>query len=164
LVTVVRRPQWFAQKEDLNMPKIPPPWDEYHRLQTRSRRRLQIDSYNWGLEEEMNIFLRNPTAPKNLARANASAARRERAQASLRTKHAAELAPERPAPDKQLEARAALQLIQRSVTETDWKLLLKVGQEFTQSELAKERGMKAGTMRAVVFQLRTQLQHLRPVA
>jgi hypothetical protein len=146
------------------MPEIQPPWDEYLRLQTRSSRRLTIDSCSWGLEEEMNLFLTNPAAQNSLARANASAARRERAQAQLRKKHAAELAPKPQALDKQLDARAALQRIERSVSRTDWELLLKIGQEFTQAEIAKDRGMKAGTMRAAVFQLRTQLHHLRPAA
>jgi hypothetical protein len=145
------------------MPVILPPWDEYLRLQTRSSRRLKVDSYSWGMEEEMNLFLENP-ATNSLARANAAAARRERAQAALRTKHAGELATKPPALDKQLEAREALHIIERTVSQEEWRLLLKVGQEFTQAEIAKERGMKAGTMRALTFQLRTQLNHLRPVA
>lgn len=146
------------------MPQIPPPWDEYLRLQTRSSRRQQVDSYSWGIEEEMNLFLKNPTAIDRLARANASAARRERSQACLRVKHAAELATTSPALEKQLEARATLHQIRRSVSKSDWEVLYKVGQEFTQSEIAKEMGMKAAAMRSAVFQLRTHLRQLRLVA
>lgn len=146
------------------MSEIPPPWDEYLRLQTRSSRRLKVDSYSWGMEEEMNLFLQNPEA-KGLTRANASAARRERAHASLRERHAAELATKLPpALDKQLEAREALRLIKCTISPGNWSLLLKVGQGLTQAEIAEEMAMNAASMRGVVFQLRNQLQHLRPVA
>lgn len=145
------------------MSEIPPPWDEYLRLQTRSSRRLKVDSYSWGMEEEMNLFLQDPEA-KVLARANASAARRERAHASLRERYAAELATKPPALDKQLEAREALSLVKCTISPANWSLLLKVGQEFTQAEIAEEMGMNAASMRGIVFRLRNQLQHLRPVA
>jgi DNA-directed RNA polymerase specialized sigma24 family protein len=143
--------------------KKPPSWDEYLRLQTHAKRSHKIDSYSWGLEEEMNLFLENPDAKRNPS-ANASAARRERAQAQLREKYASELTPKSTDLQKQIEAKCALHLIRSSVRTREWQLLLTVGQEFTQAEIARSQGIKAGAVRAVVFQLRSKLNHLRPAA
>src|ERR1019366_7073332 len=104
---------------------LPQQWAEYALLQARSSRISTIDSYSWGIEEEMNLFLENPHAytaaeAERLERVRVTAARRERSRACLRKVHEAELAPEPADPIPQLEAREALLQIESKVTSTQW--------------------------------------------
>ena len=143
-----------------------PPWDAYSRLQKHSRNTSTINSVSWGLEREMDLFLENPTSyaslksAATLKKANASAARRARAQAQMRKKYAGDLAPQPANPEQQLEARAKILLIQKSVAPASWEVLLKVGQGHTLNELAIAAGKRPGTMRVVVSRLRAQVTHL----
>lgn len=151
------------------MPEIPPKWDEYLRLQEQSLRRSTIDSYSWGLEEEMNLSLKSIATsaaydPDSRQRTRATAARRERARESLRTIYHGDLEPELPDPIKQLEAIEALQIIRDSISSLDWELLFHLGQEYTQAEIAKKRAIAAGTLRGIVFRHRARFHHLRPAA
>jgi hypothetical protein len=150
------------------MPGLPPPWDEYQRLQTRSSRNSIIDSYSWGQEEEMNLFLENPLAytsaeVKRLERANAAAARRERARAQMRKVYAADLTLEPPDLDKQVYAREALRLIEGSMNTAQWMLLLDIANGHTQADLAKAQGLEPGNLRVMVSRLRNHA-HLQIVA
>jgi DNA-directed RNA polymerase specialized sigma24 family protein len=147
------------------MQDTPSKWDAYLRLQTRSSRNSTVDSYSWGLEEEMNLFLENPdlyigAEAKHLERANAAAARRERARAKMRRDCAADLTPEPVNMDRQLDAREALRLIQHSVTPANWLLLLQVAHGHPHEGLAQERGIRPGTLRVLVSRLRNQLAHV----
>jgi len=149
------------------MQELPSPWDTYLRIQKSAKNTSIIDSRSWGLEAVMNRFLDDPEAfvsaenNAQLKTINASAARRERDHAQMRKMHAAELAPEPADPNRQLDAREVMRVIQGSMTPTDWLLLLNVAQGHKHSVLAKTVGVKPGTMRVMVSRLRAQLSHLR---
>jgi hypothetical protein len=148
---------------------LPSLWGEYARLQARSSRNSKIDSFSWGVEEEMNLFLENPShcaAPdaRGAERLRASVARRERFRAKLRKVHEAELAAQPHDPISQLEARESLAQIEAAVTAAHWALIVAVvkGHEYT--ELSRKRAMSAGAARAQMCRLRQQFAHLRPTA
>src|SRR5271169_4201583 len=116
------------------MQELPSPWDTYLRFQKSAKNTSIIDSRSWGLEAVMDRFLDDPeafvsadnhTQHKTI---EASAARRERHRAQMRTMHAAVLAPEPVDPNRLLDAREALRLAQGSLTPANWLLLLKVAQ------------------------------------
>ena len=72
------------------MQELPLPWAEYARLQAQSSQHFTIDSYCWGIEEEMNLFVEDPCAytsedARGLKRLRATASRRERSRQSIRT-------------------------------------------------------------------------------
>ena len=117
----------------------------------------------------MNLFLENPYAytsaeVKRLERANAAAARRERARAQMRKVYAADLTPEPADLDKQVFAREALRLIEGSMNTAQWLLLLDIANGHTQADLAKTQGIKPGNLRVMVSRLRNQNAHLQVVA
>jgi hypothetical protein len=143
-----------------------PPWDVYSRLQKRAKYTCTIDSRGWGLEEEMNFFLDNPDAyaqvksETQLKKTNASAARRERAQAQMRKNHEAELAPEPVNPERQHDVREKLRLIEGSMKPADWQVLVKVAEGHSHKEIASTTGIKPGTLRVMVSRLRAEVLHV----
>ena len=142
-----------------------PPWDAYSRLQKRAKSTYTIDSKSWGLEEEMNFFLDDSDAyargksETQLKKANASAARRERARAQMRKKHEAGLAPEPVGPERQHDVREKLRFIEASIRPADWRVLIKVAQGHSHKEIASDTGIKPGTLRVMVSRLRAEAAH-----
>lgn len=148
---------------------LPHPWGEYARLQARSSRNFKIDSFSWGVEEEMNLFLDAPSTytPVDARRANrlrATVARRERFRASLRKAHEAELAPEPHDPTRQYEARESLELLEAAVTVPQWALIMSVAKGYEYTEIALKQSISIGAARAQMCRLRQQFAHLRPAA
>jgi hypothetical protein len=148
---------------------LPHPWGEYARLQARSSRNSKIDSFSWGVEEEMNVFLQDPSDytpadERRASRLRASVARRERFRARLRKVHEAELAPCPPNPIGQFEARESLALIGAAVTTAQWALILGVARGYEYTEISLSLAMSVGAARAQMCRLRQQFAHLRPAA
>lgn len=151
------------------MQDLPDPWAEYAHLQARSSRNSKIDSYSWGVEEEMNLFLEHPytctdAEPGRSERVRATAARRERARACLRQLHETELAPNPASPAKQLEAREALRQIEAEVTPAQWALAVALAQGYSYADMSAKQAISAGAARAQIFRLRQQFMELRPAA
>jgi len=148
---------------------LPSPWGEYARLQARSSRNSKVDSFSWGVEEEMNLFLENPSdyTPADARRADrvrASVARRERFRAKLRKAHEGEVAAQPHNPISQLEARESLALIEAATTAAQWALIVAVAKGYEYSELSRKRAISIGASRAQMCRLRQQFAHLRPTA
>lgn len=151
------------------MQELPHPWGEYARLQARSSRNSTIDSYSWGVEAEMNLFLANPHAytpaeAQCLERVRVTTARRERSRAYLRKLHETELAPESADPTNQLEARQALQLIEAKVKPDQWAMISAVGQGYDYADVAIKHAISVGAARAQMFRFRQQFGRFRPAA
>lgn len=148
---------------------LPAPWGEYARIQARSSQNSRIDSFSWGVEEEMNLFLENPTDysaadARRAERLRASVARRERFRAKLRKVHEGELAVQPHDPISQLEARESLAQIETAVTAAQWALIVAVVKGYEYTELSRKRAMSAGAARAQMCRLRQQFAQLRPTA
>jgi hypothetical protein len=148
---------------------LPSPWGEYARLQARSSRNSKIDSFSWGVEEEMNLFLQDTSEytsadAQRAERLRASVARRERFRAKLRKEHGTELAPCPDNPIAQLEARESLALIGAAVTASQWRLILAVAKGYEYAEITLRLAMGVGAARAQICRLRRQFAHLRPEA
>jgi hypothetical protein len=151
------------------MQDIPLPWAEYARLQARSSRNSTIDSYSWGIEEEMNLFVADPCAytsieEHHLKRLRATASRRERSRATIRKAHEAELAPKPIDTVLYLEARQALAKIQSHVTPTQWNFLWAIGEGKDYAKASAKHAISVGAARAQMFRFRQQFADLRPAA
>jgi hypothetical protein len=151
------------------MQDLPHPWAEYALLQARSSRNSTVDSYSWGLEEEMNLFLENPNnyTPKEterLERARVTAARRERSRAYFRRLHEAEIRPENFDPIAQLEAQEVLRKIGSKATSDQWSLIEALGQGYSASEIGIQRAISTGAARTQICRLRQRFSELRSAA
>jgi len=151
------------------MQNLPYPWAEYALLQARSSRNSTIDSYSWGIEEEMNLFLENPSGytpveAKGLERARVTAARRERSRARLRKLHEAEILPEPSDPIAQIEAREAFRKIAARTTSAQWALIEALGQGYTAADIGLQQAITTGAARTQICRLRQHLSELRPAA
>jgi|ERR1700722_5399244 len=151
------------------MSNLPHPWGAYAHLQARSGRKSKIDSLSWGMEEEMNLFLENPSAFKAGAvrrgeRLRATVARRERHRSSLRRAHEAELAPPPCNPIPQLEAREALGDIEAAITPAQWALVLAVAKGHEYAEISLKQQISVLAARAQMSRFRQQFAHLRQAA
>ena len=151
------------------MQEIPPPWGEYARLQALSARISTVDSTSWGIEEEMDSFLENPAAStsadvRSRERIRETAARRERSRTQLRKVYQAELEPDAHSPVAQLEAREAIRQLEAKATAAQQVLVEQLGQGYGSAEIALERGIHPGIVRAQIFRLRNQFAELRPTA
>jgi DNA-binding NarL/FixJ family response regulator len=146
--------------------EFPDPWGEYARLQAISAHTFTVDSNSWGLEEEMNSLLDDPTSlspakATRLKRFGKTAARRERFRSRLREVHKNDLAPVPVNTVAQLEARQTLQQIETKVSPKQWAVLSAVGQGYSHGEIALERSVSAGAIRLQVVRLRQQLTEFR---
>jgi hypothetical protein len=151
------------------MSNIPHPWGEYARLQARLSRNSTIDSFSWGAEEEMNLFLHDPSGytaadARRAERFRAATARRERFRAKLRKVHEAELAPTPIDPILQVEAREKLAMLESRITSGQLALLMAVAQGFDYAEISLKQAISVGAARAQLCRLRQQFLHLRPAA
>ncbi|HEY1903054.1 MAG TPA: hypothetical protein VGG56_11510 [Terracidiphilus sp.] len=151
------------------MQNLPLQWAEYARLQARSSRNSTIDSYSWGIEEEMNLLVADPCAyismeARNLKRLRATAARRERSRASIRNAHEYELAPKPIDTVLYLESRQALARIQSNVSPAHWNVLLAIGEGEDYASATSEHAISIGAARAQMFRFRQQFADLRPAA
>jgi hypothetical protein len=168
-VLIVRKPQRLAHKEDLSMQDLPHPWGAYAHLQAHSSRNSTINSRSWGIEEEMNLFLGDPSAyisveTRRLEGFRATVARRERSRASLRKLHEAELAPTPRDPVFQLEAREALAIIEADVSAAQWTLMMDVAEGLDYADISMKQAISVGAARAQMCRLRQHFSHLRPAA
>jgi hypothetical protein len=151
------------------MSNLPHPWAAYARLQARSGRNSKIDSLSWGLEEEMDLLLENPSAYKGQdarrgERLRATVARRERHRASLRKIHETDLAPLPCDPLLQFEAREALGAIEASITPAQWALVVAIAEGHEYAEISLKQCISVVAARAQIWRLRQQFAHLRPAA
>jgi hypothetical protein len=145
------------------------PWAEYALLQARSSRNSIIDSYSWGIEEEMNLFLENPNSytpvdAENVERARVTAARRERSRARFRKLHEAEIRPEPLDPIAQLEAREVFQKIASNATSAQWSLIEALGQGYSTADISLQQAISTGAARTQICRLRQRFSGLRPAA
>ncbi len=151
------------------MTELPHPWGAYARLQARSSRTSNIDSFSWGIEEEMSLFLENPLTyatpdERRAKRIRATAARRERERAALRHEYADDIAPTPRNPILQFEAREALAQIESATTAAQWALLLAgaVGHDY--ADISRKHRIGISAARTQICRLRQQFLHLRPAA
>ncbi len=140
---------------------LPHPWGEYARLQALSSRKSTIDSFSWGLEEEMNLFLDNPAVytpetARHFERHRATAARRERSRAQLREIHIDKLAVPASDPVPQLEAREVLSMLESRVTSDQWALMMAVAQGHDYADISHKQAIGIGAARAQMWRLRQQ--------
>jgi hypothetical protein len=151
------------------MQDLPRMWAEYDRLQARSSRNSTIDSYSWGIEEEMNLFVADPCAyismeERSLKRLRTTVSRRERSRASIRKSHEAELAPKPINTVLHLEARQALAKIQSTVSPAQWNFLLAVGEGQDYASASSRHAIGIGAARMQMVRFRQQFANLRPAA
>ena len=148
------------------MSNLPHPWVAYARLQARSSRKSKIDSLSWGMEEEMNLFLENPSAEdiRRGERLRATVARRERHRARLRKMHEAEIAPPPYNPVPQLEARKALRDMEAAIAPAQWALVVAIAMGRGYAEIGLKPPVSILAARAQMSRLRRQFAHLRPAA
>lgn len=151
------------------MQELPLPWAEYARLQAQSSQHFTIDSYCWGIEEEMNLFVEDPCAytsedARGLKRLRATASRRERSRQSIRNSHEAELATKPTDAVSYLEARQALAKIQAKVSPTQWNFLCAIGEGEDYAGTCNKYAISVGAARAQMFRFRQQFADLRPAA
>lgn len=148
------------------MQELTHPWGEYARLQAISAKSPKTDSAGWGLEAEMNLFLDNPEAytAAQGQRCQASAARLERSRDVSRRVHSVEFKTDAVDAVAQMEAREALDLIQKRVKPLQWKLLTGVAHGYEPGDIAKTRGISPGAVRTQLSRLRHDLAELRPAA
>jgi DNA-directed RNA polymerase specialized sigma24 family protein len=144
------------------MNDLPSPWNEYARLQGLAQKISRIDSYSWGIEEEMASFLEAPSTftlatAKRLNRVRQTAARRERARSLLRETNSSELRPQNPNPISYLEAREVLEHIKNAIESPQWELLLGHATGKNYKELGRQLCISPGAVRAKVFRLRQDL-------
>ena len=151
------------------MSELPHPWGAYARLQARSSRNSRIDSFSWGMEEEMNLFVADPVTyisqgNRRSERLRATVARRERHRANLRKIHEIELAPPPINPVAHFEAREALGAMESALTPAQWELVLAVAMGYEYAEIHLKRGFAVLAARAQMYRLRQRLAHLHPAA
>ncbi len=151
------------------MQNLPLQWAEYARLQARSSRNSTIDSYSWGIEEEMNLFVADPCAytsieARRLKRLRATVSRRERSRASIRKAHEAELATKPIDAILQFEAREALAKIQSDVTPGQWGFLRAIGEGENYATAGAKQAITVVAARAQMFRFRRQFAELQPAA
>lgn len=151
------------------MQELPLPWAGYARLQARSSQNFTIDSYSWGIEEEMNLFVADPRAytleeARSLKRFRATASRRERSRQSIRSSHEAELATKPTDTVLYLEARQALAEIQAKVSPTQWNFLWAIGEGEDYAGASNKYAISVGAARAQMCRFRQQFADLRPAA
>ena len=147
------------------MIELPHPWGVYARLQARSSRNFRIDSFSWGMEEEMNLFISDPVGCKSQGdRLRATVARRERHRASLRTTHEAELALQPHNPVSNLEAREALGKLASALTPSQLALAMAVASGHDYAEIRLKQGLSIMAARAQMYRLRQRFGDLRPAA
>ena len=151
------------------MQELPLLWAEYAHLQARSSRNFTIDSYSWGIEEEMNLFVADPCAytseeARGLKRLRATASRRERSRESIRNAHEAELETKPTDTVLYFEAREALAKIQAKVSPTQWNFLWAIGEGEDYAGASNKYAISIGAARAQMFRFRRQFADLRPAA
>jgi hypothetical protein len=151
------------------MQELPLPWADYARLQARSSRNFTVDSYSWGIEEEMNLLVADPCAytskeARGLKRLRATGSRRERSREGIRNSHEAELATKPTDTVLYLEARQALAKIQAEVTPTQWNFLWAIGEGEDYVGASGKHAISIGAARAQMFRFRQQFADLRPAA
>jgi len=151
------------------MQNLPFPWAEYARLQAQSSRNFTIDSYSWGIEEEMNLFVADNCACTSMdarirERLRATASRRERSRASIRNAHKAELAPKPVDTVLYLEARQALAEIRSKISQAHWNFLREIGEGEDYASAIGKHAVSVGAARAHMFRFRQQFADLRPPA
>lgn len=147
--------------------ELPDHWGEYARLQAISAHTFIVDSNSWGLEEEMNSLLDDPSnltpaKATRLKKLGKTVARRERFRARFREVHKSDLAPTPIDSVAQFEARQTLQQIETKVTPQQWAVLSAVGQGYGHGEIALNRGASAGAIRLQLLRLRQDLTEFRP--
>ncbi len=144
------------------MAELPHPWGAYAHLQEPSRR-PRLDHRAWGYEAGLDLILAsNPTAKnpsqEDIDRAVASGARLERYRARLRGLYLQDEEVGNPSTGMEaFEAQEALQHIQDSLASSDWTLLWKLAVGHEYAEIAQQRGVTAGSLRARVLRLRRSL-------
>ena len=151
------------------MTELPHPWGAYARLQAHSSRNSRIDSFSWGMEEEMNLFLADPSAYQNQGerraeRLRGAVARRERHRATLRKIHEAELASAPVDTVSHLEAREALGKLETALTPAQWALATAVAIGRDYAEIRLKQGFKVMAARAQMYRLRQRFAQLSPAA
>jgi hypothetical protein len=151
------------------MQELPLPWAAYARLQARSSRNFTIDSYSWGIEEEMNLFVTDTCAytskeARGLKRLRATTSRRERSRESILNSHKAELVTKPTGTVLYLEARQALAMIQAKVSPTQWNFLRAIGEGEGYAGASSKYAISIGAARAQMFRFRQQFANLRPAA
>ncbi len=142
--------------------ELPHPWGAYAHLQKLSRRPY-VDDRAWGYEAGLDLVVASSLAGKlpcqnEIDRAVASGARLNRYRSRLRARYLQAEESANPGTGMEdFEARQALQDIRDSLASSDWTLLweLALGGEY--AEVARQRGVTAGSLRARVLRLRRSL-------
>jgi hypothetical protein len=148
---------------------LPPPWDEYLRVQQVLDDTTEINNRSWALEAALDaVVARAPTAagtlpvpvtastlPVPIKTVMATAARRERYRAALRRELAIKLEPMPFGSPGSMEARVQLQQLRPNIAA--WNLLtgLAFGRDY--DELAGMFGTTPGALRVRALRLRQSL-------
>lgn len=137
----------------------PSSWEEYLSLQSKLLRKSKVDDHSWGLEAGLNRLLAaiEVRTSVDVDRTVASRARRERNRLRLLHIHGDRTATHDPAPEAALDAKRALEGIQKQVDAEQWRLICAVAEGHEYAELADSFEAAAGTLRARVLRLRRRL-------
>lgn len=99
-------------------------------------------------------------SPISIPNVVATAARRERYRARIRTVHQAEISPSHFTLIPALEARNAITLIRSAVSPSDWLLLVALASGYRNEELADALSFSPVQLRVRVFRLRQRIAGL----
>lgn len=139
------------------MAAIPQLWANYAQLQQRLASRSSIDDHSWGMEAQLDRLLEQPGCDdETLARVGASASRKARHRARLGRIYLT-VQDSAPGPEAPACARRDLRSIRAAVNDNDWRLLVAVASGYGYDELAAERRVTTGSLRARVLRQRVRL-------
>lgn len=139
--------------------KVSQRWDAYARLQRDLDRTRRVDSLAWGLEAGLDALLADDvSADPTGAMAVAAAARRERHRSATRRHRMAPSLDGMLETGPQLDARAELRIVERTVSESDWYVLCAVGEGADYTSVAELLGVTAASLRVRVWRLRRRYE------
>ena len=143
---------------------LPQRWDAYARLQHDLDRARRVDSLAWGLEAGLDALLaEDVSADPTGAITVAAAARRERHRSATRRHRIAPNLDGLLETGPQLDARAELGVVEKTVSSSDWKVLRAVGQGDDYATVADALGVTAASLRVRVLRIRRRFEQLGDV-
>jgi hypothetical protein len=137
------------------MADLPHPWDAYASIQSQLSADPKCGDRSWGLEQALNqIVLLQPPLRADVAKVQATAARRARYGRALISKYEADLICEGPSLIGQLEARSDLGRLRRHLAPADYAILI------SQTLRHRSSGLQTDAQRARLSRARRRARRL----
>lgn len=140
---------------------LPPPWDEYFRLQSKLDGTTQVDNRSWGFEAGLDAQLARAALPPSLPNTSATAERRERYRARLRRTYPTACWPSPDQSPAAIEARVELEQIRRQLPTSDWQLISSVAIGTAYQAIGHDLGATPDSLRVRVSRIRDRILRIR---